>query len=121
MLWAFRVDLNEPGINKHRKRSVRYYRRMYQAWPDSLANDPRYKEIYNEAARLRSLGFKVHVDHIVPICSELVSGLHVPWNLEIIPEKENLQKSNKWWPDHPFEVLDLFINQPAQPYQVNLI
>lgn len=60
------------------------------------------KEIYNRAKQLqKETGTKWHVDHIVPLKSNLVSGFHVENNLQIIPALENIVKSNRYWPNMP--------------------
>jgi hypothetical protein len=58
------------------------------------------KEIYElSELRTRLTGISWHVDHIIPLQGVRVSGLHTPYNLQVIPAMENIKKGNK------FEVL----------------
>jgi hypothetical protein len=53
------------------------------------------KCLYQLAAmRNRESGYDWHVDHIIPLQGEFVSGLHVPNNLRVIPAVDNRRKNN---------------------------
>jgi hypothetical protein len=55
------------------------------------------RAIYAEAARLTAeTGVPHHVDHEIPLQGRLVSGLHVPGNLQILTGVENSRKRNKF-------------------------
>lgn len=73
-------------------------RRFRQATPKWLTTEHKM-EIrlkYRLAIELsRRLGVLHAVDHIIPLQGEEVCGLHVPWNMEVITQEQNLKKSNK--------------------------
>jgi len=70
-----------------------------QRTPCWLTKEDRTKmrEMYKLASdKTKETGIKWQVDHIVPLQGKLVSGLHVPENLQVIPAIENRSKWNKF-------------------------
>jgi hypothetical protein len=87
--------------NKPKKAALQSKRRaaILQRTPKWLTDDDLWiiEQAYELAAlRAKMFGFPWHVDHIVPLQGKLVSGLHVPENLQVIPGSENVKKSNKY-------------------------
>ncbi len=65
-------------------------------WADRKAIAEKYR-LAREATH-RS-GIPHSVDHIVPLNSRVVCGLHVETNLRIVPSSDNSRKGNRWDPE----------------------
>lgn len=89
--------------NSYRHHKAAYKKRLKEATPNCLTLEHKQEivSVYKlaEDCRLTS-GLIYHVDHIVPLKGKNICGLHVPWNLQVLPQHINLSKSNKEIPDH---------------------
>lgn len=88
------VKANPGKVNA---RTARRYAAKMQATPAWLTADDNWliSETYAFAKlREKVVGGRWEVDHIVPLRGKRVMGLHVPWNLRVIPMTENRKKSN---------------------------
>jgi hypothetical protein len=90
--WKERNTIWVRADTKARRRKHR------EATPPWLSREQKaqIRELYKIAITMtKTTGEQYVVDHIVPLRSDVVCGLHVPWNLRVIPRQENLLKSNK--------------------------
>lgn len=62
--------------------------------------DPKAMLLTYAYAKLLTImtGVRHHVDHVVPIVSDTVCGLHCHQNMRAVPASENCSKGNRWWP-----------------------
>ena len=89
------------GRAKENTKTAKRRALMIQATPAWA--DPVLILAFYEEAQIKAQTMKVthHVDHIVPLTSKTVCGLHCEFNLQVLPGIENLRKSNRTWPDKP--------------------
>lgn len=81
-------ELHRPEI---RERNARYKIERSQRVP-KWADLEKIKEFY------RGCPEGYHVDHILPLKGELISGLHVLGNLQYLTAEENMKKGNRYLP-----------------------
>lgn len=91
-----RIQPHKELANSAKRRSAK--KNAVPGW----ANKEAIEAIYEKARRFSDLtGEPFHVDHIVPLTSDVVCGLHWEGNLQVLSGPDNLSKSNRVWPDMP--------------------
>jgi 5-methylcytosine-specific restriction endonuclease McrA len=93
-----RAEYKDRNVDVVRADTSVRKRRHREATPRWLTPSERLqmRELYVQARKMTELTRERYVvDHIVPLRGESVCGLHVPWNLRVITQEENLKKSNK--------------------------
>jgi 5-methylcytosine-specific restriction endonuclease McrA len=78
---------------------IKYETKRSRATPDWLSQDhwDAMDALYLQARAIsQSTGVRHEVDHILPLNGKTVSGLHVPWNLQILTQSANVSKSNRY-------------------------
>ena len=98
------IELAWKAENPHRVTAYAAKRRAaaLQRTPKWLTLDDilLIEKVYAEARRLsQETGVPHEVDHIFPLQGKLVSGLHVPSNLQVLPKSKNRSKCNTWSPE----------------------
>ena len=91
----YRSDPSRFAMYSRTRRGV-----QEKATPSWLTLEQRkyIRSLYRFARNVSGVN-KYHVDHIVPLQEENICGLHVPWNLQVIPAKDNRSKGNKYESD----------------------
>ena len=99
-----KVKESNRNFRQSNKGLVASYTAKYRA--DKLKRAPKWlsnkdladiKSIYKMCNKIsEKTGTKHHADHIIPLRGEKVSGLHVPSNLRVITDLENLIKGNNY-------------------------
>jgi len=89
----------KANLPKYAAANARRHAEKMKATP-KWVNHRVIEDFYRRASAWSKLsGEEWHVDHIVPIKSDAVCGLHCVANLRLLPAFKNLSKGNRWWPD----------------------
>jgi hypothetical protein len=94
--------MNDPNLHVKKIEAVRLWKlktnyrgRQEEAY---LARRPSWVDMPKMVKIIKECPIGYHVDHIIPMKGELVSGLDIPTNLQYLSATENMSKGNRFTP-----------------------
>lgn len=95
-IWRRWAKSNPDKTNANRARRRATKKNATPFW----ANQEEIKRFYAASKKFEQLtGIIHHVDHIYPLKSDFLCGLHVENNLQVLTAEKNIFKHNRSWPD----------------------
>lgn len=92
---------------EYREKNREWYLSYYRSYNNArrcmkLKATPHWADINKiESIYREAMAKGLEVDHIVPLKSNIVCGLHVEANLQLLTRSENIRKGNRIWPHMP--------------------
>jgi len=86
------------NLDKNAEAAMRYHASKLKRTPPWLTakHHAEIRQFYVLSAKLtKDTGVQYSVDHVMPLQGVTSSGLHVPWNLQVITMAENSRKGNR--------------------------
>lgn len=115
--WALsnRERVRATGRSAREANKQRYVARGAARRAKKLAATPRWANLEKmenfyalAVLKTKATGIAYEVDHIVPLQSRIVCGLHCEANLQVITRQENQSKRNLLWPNMPVARVDIY-------------
>lgn len=95
---ATQRDWHWANRERSNSRSKNYWLRKVERTPKWLTHGDKIELRWAKQIAVdltRETGIKYEVDHVIPLYGKNVSGLNVPWNIQVVESSVNKMKGNR--------------------------